>query len=791
MRQINITYSNHEEFVHNLLDLKADLTGQERIAYFFIYASECDKSMFQSVVDDIKNTVPDIRIAGCTTNGNLDNCSEKRGYLISAVILQEPSTIFKLLHINIAGRNLEEISASVRRGAQAVPWASYAEIYHTIPTYSMTKYCQAFDFFGEKFRFMGGIVACHDMSGEHSFLYSSIQGFTDEGVFLLILGGETFHAETLKLGGWRPVGKQFQVTKHEGTVLNTLDNKPAFHIYQKYLKIENNENFTTNTLEFPMLYHYQDTTITRAVMGVKKDGSLILSSDIDDDLQIRLSYGEPATILREIEDGARRIEEFSPQIMHIISCVARQAFWGGNAEHELHSLKDICTSSGLVADGQFIREHGHLNQHNVTVVLSCLREGDAQKTNCEKTVTEPKDTRYTLATRMATFVSEVTYELEEINRRLSETNSQLSGVAIFDSLTGLENRYAFDAKLSGIMEKDLKDSNWILIMMDVNGLKYVNDTYGHDAGDELIRSAAKVIKESYGKEGDCYRIGGDEFIVLLNVANQVARRLEKDYEEVLSQHNQTALYKLSIAKGQSSLRNNAGQIKTLSDWKQDADLAMYADKTKAHKHCRTQVKPGHENLTNLINCLINAQEAKDCYTVNHSVRVKEISGLLCALLACSEEEKYAVVTAAYLHDIGKIGISDSVLMKPGALTSEEFEIVKQHTVIGARILAQSSFTQDIIEIVLHHHERYDGTGYPDRLKGTVIPKGARIIAIADAIDAMTSKRVYRHEMPLSLCKEELKSHLGTQFDPELGKLALEHWDRIEDIVMMSPRTLKE
>lgn len=791
MRQINITYSNHEKFVNDLLDLKAGLAEQERIAYFYIYASECDKSKFQSVADDIRNTVPDIRIVGCTTNGNLDNCREKRGYLISAVILQEPSTIFNLLHINIAGRNLEEISGGVRRGAQSMPWAFYVEIYHTIPTYSMTKYCQAFDFFGEKFRFMGGIVACHDMSGEHSFLYSSIQGFTDEGVFLLILGGEKFHAETFRLSGWKPVGKQFQVTKHDGTVLNTLDNKPAFHIYQKYLKIENNENFATNTLEFPMLYHYQDTTITRAVMGVKEDGSLILSSDMDDDLQIQLSYGEPATILREIKDGARRVKEFSPQIMHIVSCVARQAFWGGSAEQELHSLKDICTSSGFVANGQFVREHGHLNQHNVTVVLSCLREGDAQKIGHEKIVTEPEDTRYTLATRMATFVSEVTYELEEINRRLSETNSQLSGVAIFDSLTGLENRYAFDAKLSGIMENDLKDSNWILIMMDVNGLKYVNDTYGHDAGDELIRSAAKVIKASYGKEGDCYRIGGDEFIILLNVVNQVARRLEKDYEEALSQHNQTALYKLSIAKGQSCLRNNAGQIKTLSDWKQDADLAMYADKTKAHKHCRTRVKTGHENLSNLINCLINAQEAKDCYTVNHSARVKEISGLLCALLTCSEEEKHAVVTAAYLHDIGKIGISDAVLMKPGALTGDEFEIVKQHTVIGARILAQSSFTGDIIEIVLHHHERFDGTGYPDRLKGTEIPKGARIIAIADAIDAMTSKRVYRNEMPLSLCKVELESHLGTQFDPELGKLALEHWDKIEDIVMMSPRTLKE
>jgi putative nucleotidyltransferase with HDIG domain len=147
-----------------------------------------------------------------------------------------------------------------------------------------------------------------------------------------------------------------------------------------------------------------------------------------------------------------------------------------------------------------------------------------------------------------------------------------------------------------------------------------------------------------------------------------------------------------------------------------------------------------------------------------------------------------ITHAALLHDIGKMGISDSVLGKPGKLTEEEFEIIKQHPVIGARILMQSNYTHEMVQIVLHHHERYDGRGYPEGLKGEDIPIGARVIAIADSIDAMTSKRVYRDAMSLDYCREEIEKNLGTMYDPAIGKVVLEHWDEMVDLLLQSRTT---
>lgn len=139
--------------------------------------------------------------------------------------------------------------------------------------------------------------------------------------------------------------------------------------------------------------------------------------------------------------------------------------------------------------------------------------------------------------------------------------------------------------------------------------------------------------------------------------------------------------------------------------------------------------------------------------------------------------------AANLHDIGKVGIGDAVLFKPGKLTDEEFSIIKQHPVIGAKILMQSNYTHELVQIVLHHHERYDGRGYPGKLAGEEIPIGSRILAIADSIDAMTSKRVYRDSMSLEYCRKEIERNLGVMYDPAIGKVALEHWDEIVDLLL--------
>ena len=178
-------------------------------------------------------------------------------------------------------------------------------------------------------------------------------------------------------------------------------------------------------------------------------------------------------------------------------------------------------------------------------------------------------------------------------------------------------------------------------------------------------------------------------------------------------------------------------------------------------------------------------EAKDPYTRGHSDRVAEYSVLIGEKLGLSEEDLRTLRIGGLFHDIGKIGIPDSILLKESKLTDDEYSQIKNHPTIGAHILQNATIFQDILPIVKHHHERYDGNGYPSRLKGEEIPYFARIAAVADTFDAMTSKRTYRNAIPLEEVKEEIKRCEGTQFDPNIAETFLEilntQYEKIQEI----------
>lgn len=178
-------------------------------------------------------------------------------------------------------------------------------------------------------------------------------------------------------------------------------------------------------------------------------------------------------------------------------------------------------------------------------------------------------------------------------------------------------------------------------------------------------------------------------------------------------------------------------------------------------------------------------EAKDPYTRGHSDRVAEYSELIGKHLSLPEEDLHLLKVGGLFHDIGKIGVPDSILLKTSRLTDDEYSEIKNHPSIGAHILSNASLFQDIIPIVKHHHERYDGFGYPGKLAGENIPYLARIAAVADSYDAMTSRRTYRDPMPLDIVKQEIEKNKGTQFDPKIADTFLDildnHYDQIEEI----------
>lgn len=180
----------------------------------------------------------------------------------------------------------------------------------------------------------------------------------------------------------------------------------------------------------------------------------------------------------------------------------------------------------------------------------------------------------------------------------------------------------------------------------------------------------------------------------------------------------------------------------------------------------------------LIAGVVAAMEARDSYTANHSMRVAEMTEALCRYEGLSEEQTTVCHIAAHLHDIGKIGIADAVLRKADRLDEAEWEQMKSHTLIGYGILHRIDCFDEIARIVRAHHERWDGGGYPDALAGTDISRGARLIAVADSIDAMLSSRTYRGALSPEYCRNEIEKNSGRMYDPEVASAALKHWTEL-------------
>jgi putative nucleotidyltransferase with HDIG domain len=183
----------------------------------------------------------------------------------------------------------------------------------------------------------------------------------------------------------------------------------------------------------------------------------------------------------------------------------------------------------------------------------------------------------------------------------------------------------------------------------------------------------------------------------------------------------------------------------------------------------------------LIAGIVEAMDARDPYTASHSMRVSDITEQICRVLKLAKEEAETIHIAAHVHDIGKIGVPDFVLTKSSSLTETEWEIMKSHSEIGFNILDKIAGFHEIAGIVLYHHERWNGTGYPEGLKENEIPLGSRIIAVADSIDAMLNNRIYRKAMPMNQCKAEIEKNIGSMYDPAVADRVIQNWSALAKI----------
>lgn len=378
--------------------------------------------------------------------------------------------------------------------------------------------------------------------------------------------------------------------------------------------------------------------------------------------------------------------------------------------------------------------------------------------------------------------------IEEVAMALSNHMlfKQVKQESVTDGLTGLYNHRYFQEQLEREIKKATRrDRPLALVIADLDHFKVFNDMSGHVQGDEALRNTAQLLKGSVRVEDMVARYGGEEFVILLSETDGpgalvVADRLRRKIEDFKFNTKPDVFTPLTLSIGIAVFPQD-GHVR---EWLvKRADQALYIAKRRGRNQVclfsqqelsLDELSPTEmvkEELSlGIIQALAAAVDAKDAYTYRHSEAVSKFARALAKGLGMSPAEIEEIKMAGLLHDVGKIGISDDILRKPGRLTPEEWDIIKQHSQLACNILKHVLSLHPIMPAVLHHHERYDGGGYPAGLKGEDIPLVARILCLADSYHAIVSDRPYRKAFSRQEAVEVIKKDSGTQFDPELVKV---------------------
>lgn len=353
-----------------------------------------------------------------------------------------------------------------------------------------------------------------------------------------------------------------------------------------------------------------------------------------------------------------------------------------------------------------------------------------------------------------------------------------------DSLTGLFNHRFFHEYMHKRIE-DKSSRNEYVVMMDIDYFKVYNDTLGHLNGDTVLKEISKICSNTV-KGGTVFRYGGEEFALhffadddamAVGIADEV-RRIVADYkfegEELMPGHQLTV--SIGVAR-------RDGLDDTVANWIERADNALY--KAKAlRKNCVQLYSSVYDRFTDLeeisdddriisIKALLSVINTRDRYTYNHTDRVVHYCEVFSKYAKLNEKSSKNLLYSAYLHDVGKINVPQEILISEKQLTDEQWQMMKNHPIDGAEIVSKIQDFEEVRNIVLQHHEKFDGSGYPNGLKGEEISFLARVLTLADSFDAMTAKRPYQKIKTFEEAFEEIRRCKGTHFDPELAETFIE------------------
>lgn len=534
LKQFQFEYQNLEQLKNELIKIKQWQSSHIFSSTLFqVYSTILDNDIFIEMFKEIEDILPNAYYLGCSSNGNIiDGKMSGSEVIVICTIFEYPSTKIKVIQHDmdnptyVAEKLVEEINHN--------SWVKAVEFLVTIRGKSMTNFCNTMSNVRQGVKMFGGGALSADLNSDIACVYSNSMGYSAHGIVAILLGGDDFYVDDMFITGWKPLGRIFKITSADGYTLKEIDNKPAYEAYYKYLNIENDENFFFNTLEFPFLYKHNGIDLLRAPVLSNPDGSLTMTSDMEEGSNARIAYGDPWTILDSVNNRITDVEKFCPEVIHIFSCAGRRTFWGNEeVSNETIPFQAIAPTSGFFTSCEFLRTNKYVNQHNVTLVIAMMREGE--KIQPKETLFLQKEkfsTKVSMIQRLATFIEAATEELEEANRKLALS-------VVTDGMTNLLNRTEINRLITkATKDKPTTHKNLCLVMLDLDNFKSVNDTYGHQEGDKVIIALSNILKNVSNKYENTHsgRWGGEEFMLLLegytlNQATDMAESIRVKFAE--------------------------------------------------------------------------------------------------------------------------------------------------------------------------------------------------------------------------------------------------------------------
>ncbi|OPY62219.1 MAG: Cyclic di-GMP phosphodiesterase response regulator RpfG [Pelotomaculum sp. PtaU1.Bin065] len=765
-------------------DIKNQLKGSGIKLITFFASSFYDQERLSCLMQE---AFQDCIVFGCSTAGEIINTDLLKNAVVAMAF---SSDIISDAKVEVVERmkeslNLEPAFTSFERYFNESSYAMDAKRYVgivLIDGLSMQEE-KVMDQIGNRTNvyFIGG-SAGDDLKFRKTFVYANGKAYTDATVLVLLKVNEQAEFGIIKTQSFKVLDQVLIANKvHEETrEVIEFNNRPAILAYADAVGASSVEEtpkyFTTNPVGLVIGENEIFVRSPRQKMGT----SMNFNCNLLEGMEVRLL--EATDIIENTRNAIeKKISQFG-KIEGMINFCCIELILELEKKNSLKQYGELFSGIPTIGFATYGEEYiGHINQTATMLVFksnitkrenyqeahSGMAADEKQKfrgPDYERLIKENNDLHKMILERnqqlKETIASLKEFNImleDEINER-TKREEEIRYLSYHDKLTGLYNRRFYEEEIKRLdTERNLPIS---IIMGDVNGLKLINDAFGHEKGDELLKKAAAGIQNACRADDIAARWGGDEFVILLpKTKNEevegIIHRIRKQYAE-----ERVHDLSISISFGWDTKENIHEDILKV--------LKRAEDDMYEHKVIENEAIRG-----NTIKIINDHLYEKNRWEEQHSKNVGELCRKIGKAMGLSEIEAGRLNAVGFLHDIGKIVIDENILNKPDKLSEQEWKEIKRHPDIGYRIL---SSTDDMLAFaggILSHHERWDGTGYPRGLKGEAIPLVARIIALADSYDAMISERPYRNALSKQEALEEIKKNMGKQFDPEIAKIFIE------------------